>query len=173
MRHHEYERRVIEAPEERARERPQPIHDVLALQRSAGNQAVAAMLAREPETQQAGHVTLTNIGKIPVHSFWRSSAPGRGDRDAATELCFVSKIGAHSTKLTQAMSSGTPVDGDIDVKALKVKITNAFVSHYQVAGEGDESWCLMPSSAHVDDGSGEGGRGGSESPDWGRERQPG
>jgi hypothetical protein len=162
MRHHEHDRRVSDHPEERAPERPPPLHNVLALQRSAGNQAVAAMLAREPDTAAAGHVTLTTIGKIPIRSFSRNSAPGRGDRDSAPELCFVSTLGEHSTKLSQAMTNGTAVDGEIDVKALKMQVKNAYVSQYQVAGEGDESWCLLPETARVDDGSDGGGR----SPTW-------
>ena len=87
MRHHEHERRPADQLQERAPEPPKPVHNVLALQRTAGNQAVAAMLARQPvaeettggaDKQQAlGKVTLTKIGVIPISSFSAGMASGR------------------------------------------------------------------------------------------------
>src|SRR5215217_7314082 len=89
VRDHEHETpRSQEAPERG----PEPIAaELLALQRSAGNRAVAAMLARDtktppkPKEDKAApprptgpQVTIEGIGVIPLESFQWGSHPGAG-----------------------------------------------------------------------------------------------
>jgi hypothetical protein len=177
MRSHEHERRHETERPERAPEPPRAGLDVLALQRSAGNQAVAAMLARQPVAEETkggtekqagiGTVTLAGIGVIPIISF------GSGDRGTGaptTEYTFTSHVGPHSTKLIQAFSKATPMDGEVDVQGFKLKLSKAMVSSYRTVesqGETVETWTVIPESAHVDDGSGGGGGGGgNDRPPW-------
>jgi len=182
MRHHEHERRRDDRRDERAPERPKPIHNVLALQRTAGNQAVAAMLARQPvvaettggtaKQQELGMVKVTKIGVIPILSFSMGSSSGRGHE--ATDYSFMSAVGTHSAKLMEALMSGTVVDAEVDVKSFKLKIAGALVSQYSSGdsqGEPIEHWSLTPRSARLDDGSGGGGGGGGSWDVGGR--QPG
>ncbi len=137
--------------------RPQPSRRVHALQRSAGNRAVSALLAREPDdatpadTRKAdsgiGVVTLTGIGAIPVLSV--SLGPERrpagpsgggasGDRDTKTQTAtFSSRVGEHSVKLAQAVAAGTPVAGDIAISgAVVFKLAGAFLTSYSMSPGG-------------------------------------
>jgi hypothetical protein len=166
MREHERKRRPQAEPEAAEAQRA-PLHNVLALQRSAGNQAVTAMLAREPETEKAyGTVALTSIGAIAILSFSMDthSPPNKSD---TREFQFVSRVGTHSDKLSQALLKGTVHDAEVEVGGgrMKVKMENAMVSAYQVSDDAQgggpvESWSLVPSVTRIDDGSGGGGGGG-------------
>ena len=184
MRHHEHERDRREGAEPEALpvQRPRPIHNVLALQRTAGNQAVATMLARDPiaeetkgggeKTAAVGHVKLAGIGLIEVSSV---SAGGSGGK--AMEYTFTSAVGPHSAKLIQAMIDGKAVDGEVDVQGMKLKLTKVLVSSYSstnVHGEPQETFSLMPQTSRLDDGSGGGGGGGGGGGSWDDGgRQPG
>ncbi len=175
MRHHEHERERRENAEPEA-QRPRPIHNVLALQRSAGNQAVAAMLARDPIAEETkgggqkeaavGHVKLAGIGVIEVSSFTVGGSSGK-----ATEYTFTSTVGSHSAKLIQALIDGKAVDAEIDVQGMKLKLTKVLVSSYSttnVEGQPQETFSLMPQTSRLDDGSGGGGSGGGggTGPSW-------
>jgi hypothetical protein len=178
MRRHERDRREEAEPEVLPVQRPRPIHNVLALQRSAGNQAVAAMLARDPIAEETkgggkketavGHVKLAGIGQIEVSSFTVGGSSGK-----ATEYTFTSAVGSHSAKLIQAMIDGKAVDAEIDVQGMKLKLTKVHISSYSstsVEGEPLETFTLMPQTSRLDDGSGGGGGGGSG---WGDNPAPG
>src|SRR5215203_1336714 len=156
-------RRSQEAPERG----PEPIaSELLALQRSAGNRAVAAMLARDskappkPKADKAAppkptgpHVTIEGIGMIPLESFqWGSHqrAGGHGGgQPQVTEMRFSSKIGPHANDLLRATLSGEAHDAEIVYPTkdgeLRIKLKGAIVSSYSVSGEGKdaiESWTL-------------------------------
>jgi hypothetical protein len=140
---------------------------VLALQRSAGNRAVSAMLAREPTPADAkappaaaATATLSGIGTIPLLSVnfeaGRGIQPpvGRGaDRDPGgpREIVVTSRHGKHSSLLAKAAVSGGPMTVEIVMGQGKLKLTleNALISSYSTSGgsEGDgagglESWAL-------------------------------
>jgi type VI protein secretion system component Hcp len=163
-RDHEHEtRRSQEAPERG----PEPIAaELLALQRSAGNRAVAAMLARDtktppkPKEDKAAppkptgpHVTIEGIGVISLESFQWGSHQGAGGhgggRPQVTEMQLSSKLGPHSNDLFRATLSGEPHDAEIVYLTkdgeLRVKFQGAIVSSYSTSGAGKdamESWTL-------------------------------
>jgi Type VI secretion system effector, Hcp len=156
---------------------PRPEQRVLALQRSAGNRAVSAMLARAPETavpadakDTAGPTaTLSGIGTIPLLSVGLDPAGGPPDREGEAKLpkdiLLTSKLGKHSALLSKASADGTSMDVEIVMPrgggALRIKLTGAVVSSYSASGE-TESWQLSFSSIkfeHV---------GEQEEPDGGR-----
>jgi hypothetical protein len=142
---------------------PQPrtaTDDVLALQRSAGNHAVSAMLAREPADAKAppaaaATARLPGIGTIPLQSVsldpgrFQGPAGGGGERSRATtrEIVVTSRQGKHSSLLARAAISGGPMTVEIVMAQGKLKLTleNALISSYSTAGgsEGEiESWTL-------------------------------
>jgi hypothetical protein len=159
-------------PEELDRRRPdeQPVRSetanrVLALQRSAGNQAVSALLARSPDgateekdkTESAGasgvRATLPGIGTIPLLSFSAgatgrppggSAGRGREDEKAPTvrEMVFSSRVGEHSSKLFKATIDGKPMEVEVIVprgkSTLRLKLKGAIVSNYSTSGAGGE-----------------------------------
>jgi type VI protein secretion system component Hcp len=156
-------RRSQEAPERE----PEPIAaELFALQRSAGNRAVAAMLARDakaparpkgdkaaPPKPAGPHVTIEGIGVIPLESFqWGSQrGPGGhgGGQPHVTEMQFSSQLGPHSNDLFRATLSGEAHDAEIVYPTkdgeLRIKLKGAMVSSYSTSGEGKdamESWTL-------------------------------
>jgi hypothetical protein len=139
---------------------------VLALQRSAGNRAVSALLARSPDATKSkedekgaaaagASAKLSGIGTIPLLSvsFDVNRTPGgRGGEGGAPppqEIVFFSKIGEHSAKLTQAAIDGRPMEVEVILpgggSTVRLKLTGAIVSSYSKSG-GDpgatESWTL-------------------------------
>jgi hypothetical protein len=177
MREHEHERRPPE-PQPRRPEPPRPLDGVLALQRSAGNQAVAAMLARQPVAEETrgggsqraapGKATLTGIGPIEILSFgWEASSPTK-KQEPRTECTFTSIVGEHSTKLQKALLEGKVMDVEVEIGSLKVKLLKAVIVSYSIGSEsgGDEpteQWSLSADSVVFGDGSGGGGGGGTGS----------
>jgi hypothetical protein len=142
---------------------------VLALQRSAGNQAVSAFLARSPDakpkedekTEAAGaRVTLPDIGTIPLLSVsFNAGSPvtggsGRRERDrekekAGGEIAFTSRAGEHSSKLSRAMLAGKGMAVELIMPGgkgtLRLKLEGALVASSRTSGEGEnaiESWTL-------------------------------
>jgi Type VI secretion system effector, Hcp len=142
----------------------------LALQRSAGNRSVSAVLARDPDapvpdapvpeegptpmsTGGAGLVTLPDIGAIPVTSAslgnpaeqpTHMGGGGSTGRSIPRDMRFTSSLGDHSVKLAKALSDGTSMSVDVAVSAFQLKLTEAIVSSYSTSG-GDnpaESWSL-------------------------------
>jgi type VI protein secretion system component Hcp len=148
---------------------PPPRSDVaetmLALQRSAGNQAVSALVARSPagdekESAKGGgaRATLADIGTIQLLSVsFPTSAPAGTGRSAdreqgeptVRELVLTSRAGEHSPKLARAASDGKTMEVEVIVsgrKAMRLKLTGAVVSSYQMSGGGQpeeiETWTL-------------------------------
>ena len=137
--------------------------DVLALQRSAGNRAVSAVLAREPAPADAkappaaaATAMLSGIGTIPLLSVNLDAGRGlqgpvgRGaDRDAQgpREIVVTSHHGKHSSLLAKAAVSGGPMTVEITMAQGKLKLTleNALISNYSTSGGSEgaiESWAL-------------------------------
>jgi type VI protein secretion system component Hcp len=147
-------------------EQPQAVPPVaerlLALQRSAGNRAVGAVLARAPDTKEkpkapaaTGYAaTLPGIGTIELQSLSFGSdrtspgGGGGGDRDQSPrEMTFSSKVGEHSTKLQQALGDGRAMDVVVTMPGgVKLTLKGAIVSSYSAGagGGGDtlETWTL-------------------------------
>lgn len=151
------------SPSERVARRTRettPADDVLALQRSAGNQAVSAMLARAPAPKEkegaaAGPTAKgKSIGTIPLGSVNFDTArllgTGSKNHELPKELALSSRLGKHSADLARANAEGTPL-GDIEIriphgtKTVVLTVTNAVISSYQVSGE-TESWSLNGSA---------------------------
>jgi hypothetical protein len=126
QRRDELERRTADAEPEALR----PVERLLALQRSAGNQAVSALLARSPDTaaptdDQGAKVsgpraTLTGIGTIALLSVSldpsraKGTTPGRGGSDnAPKDIVITSRLGPHSPKLSKAALDGKAMDVEI------------------------------------------------------------
>lgn len=139
---------------------------LLALQESAGNQAVGALLARVPaegpdatrQPEGAAKVTLGGIGTIPVEAVQLPASrgvggagPGRGgrqrDKAPGGELIVTSKVGPHSSALLRASTDGTRMDGRVEFngRELRLELANAVVAAYNVStadGGKTESWTL-------------------------------
>jgi type VI protein secretion system component Hcp len=145
----------------------QPVAQLLALQRSAGNRAVSALLARSPDTAVPAdakgtkasrpRATLTGIGTIPLLSV--SLDPGRGagrpggrggsGRETFQEIVVSSRLGPHSTQLSKAVLDGTAMDVEIVMprgkSAVRLRLKGAIVSSYSTSSGDDsaiESWTL-------------------------------
>jgi type VI protein secretion system component Hcp len=168
-REHERARKDPErTDDERRPDASGPAADVLALQRTAGNHAVGALLARQPqptappkkeEAPAAGHhVVFPGIGTIAIESVQMGGTMGRpnppaGRREPAaptfTEIHFTSRVGEHSTALFKASLDGKGADVEVFMPsgktALVLKLSNALVSSYSTSGdrgEAFESWTL-------------------------------
>jgi hypothetical protein len=133
---------------------------VLALQRSAGNQAVSGMLARAPDTKEKAAAGPTakvgDIGTIPIDSVSLdvgrlAGAGGAGTKrdEPPKELTLTSLIGKHSADLQKAAIDGTAMDVEIRIPHGKttvvITVKNAMVSSYNASGE-RESWQLNAQS---------------------------
>ena len=137
---------------------------LLALQRSAGNHAVGALLARSPdgapakenEETSGAKATLPGIGTIPLISVsfgaGRPLTRGRDDEEKQPpdqEIVFSSKPGKHSAKLQRAALDGRPMTVEVTLgkgpTAIRIKLEGAIVSGYSTSGDGPdaiESWSL-------------------------------
>ena len=147
---------------------------VLALQRSAGNQAISALLARspdgakpkapgkKPETPAAAgaRATLPGIGTIAILSAQLpTGAPDQGesggrDKLELRDMTFSSKVGEHSANLTRAVLDGKAMDVEVILPSgkgtLHIKLGGALVSSYSTSGDGPdaiETWSLNFQSA--------------------------
>jgi hypothetical protein len=173
MRAHDHDR-VKPEPARPARRPEQPLHDVLALQRSAGNQAVSAMLSRQPtQTEAAATATVSKLGVIPLLSFSTQHRQGRGESTGG--IVCVSNVGAHSAKLQQLMTAGEVVDVEIVAgkSGHKLKLERAIISSYSTGdaeGVPTETWTIEPGKTSYDDG--KGGGGGNDRSVW-DDPQPG
>jgi hypothetical protein len=152
-----------------------PTAEVLALQRSAGNRAVTALLSRAPDTAApkgkekppaaaSGHrVEFPGIGTIPVSSAQMGETrerprPPSGEREPRTptftDMTFASQVGAHSAALFRASADGRAADVEVIMASgdttIVIKLTNAIVSSYRTSGGSGstiESWTLNFSAA--------------------------
>jgi hypothetical protein len=170
-----HERDRARGPEEIDRREPEgrPLRldaaeGVLALQRSAGNQAVSALLARSPDDAKpkapdkkpetpavaGARATLPGIGTIAIQSAQLAHMAGVGShggtgRVHVQDMTCTSKTGEHSAKLMRATLDGKPMDVEIILPrgkgSLRIKLTGAIVSGYNTSGGGPdatESWTL-------------------------------
>ena len=160
----ERERRPRAEPSARPAEAPGD--GVLALQRSAGNRAVAALLARAPDTKEkapapeatGSRVTLSDIGTIALESVsWgeqRVKSPPEREEDKSGEIHLSSVVGSHSPRLLNAATNGTPMDAEVVItsggRTMRLKLKSAIVASYHQGsgGEGSvETWTLNYASA--------------------------
>ena len=138
---------------DRARATPSPprhdSHPILALQRSAGNRAVAQLLARSPAT--TGSVHIQGVGEIKVKGGNLEEWAGHGAPDTVE---VTSQKGKHSAKLEQLANERVPTDVKVTISAANkageelsvgggtsLEITGARIKHYAVA-DGGETWRL-------------------------------
>jgi hypothetical protein len=128
---------------------------MLALQRSAGNQAVSALVARSPagdkkDSKKATglRATLSDIGTIQLFSAQLpASGLGRGDRQPPLrELHLSSLVGEHTPALVKAAMDGKPMEVEVIFPAMHLKLAGAVVSSYSNSGGGEpesiENWAL-------------------------------
>jgi hypothetical protein len=95
------------APEGLAHDNP-----ILALQRTAGNRAVAQMLARSPKTKAT--VTIPGVGKINVTGGNLEEWTGK---EAYDTVDVTSQKGKHSTKLEKLATARERVDVTVMIEA--------------------------------------------------------
>jgi hypothetical protein len=132
-----------------------------ALQRSAGNRSLSALLARDPDPPKqdsksgsSGLAVVPEVGTIPLLSvsFGASrsvatggSAGGGSGRPSIREISVVSRVGEHSPKLMQALTGGKPGTVEIVTANLSLTLKGAMVSSYSAGSAGaepTESWSL-------------------------------
>jgi hypothetical protein len=155
MRSHEEEREVRRRDEAGAAAAPvSRAARIIALQRTAGNHAVAAMLAREAKPKQVapapGLAILHGIGSIPLLSVQiGQQAPSQSHAEKATpppEIVIMAKQGDHSAALERASRSGPAFDADVFIgEKVQLKLHKALVSSFRVDDSADgpvESWVL-------------------------------
>jgi hypothetical protein len=150
---------------------------VLALQRSAGNQAVSGMLARTPDTKEKAATGPTakvgDIGTIPIESvnldlgrLGGQGGTGTKREEPPKELTLTSRVGKHSAELQKAALDGTAMDVEIRIPHGKttvvITVKNALISGYHVSGE-TESWQLHAQSiSHAIEGEESGSSGNAD-----------
>jgi len=141
---------------------------VLALQRTVGNRAVGAMLARDAKAAEAepmdakapagagAHIALGELGKIALESIAPpgGGAVGSGGSGSAElkfdQLNLTSRTGDHSAKLGEAMAKGKHFESAvIDAGRVVYRMTDVIVSSLVHSGSGDgkdasgmESWSI-------------------------------
>jgi Type VI secretion system effector, Hcp len=164
MRHHRHKPPGTQRPDElhRKPDSTPATDNVLALQRSAGNHAVTALLARSPDVTKpreeeksaaaaGARATLPGIGTIALLSvdFGGRRPTGReGEEPPVREIVLSSKSGEHSAKLSKAALDGKPMEVEVIVprgrSTLRLKLKGAIVSSYSTSGGEDpvESWTL-------------------------------
>jgi hypothetical protein len=122
-----------------------PAVDLLQLQRSAGNRAVAAMLSRQPTEEKAATMTAglgDDIGVIPLDSFsWGSTGnPGSTGAIGHQEVHEVSISFSHnpaSAAIARAVSEGTPIENAfISTSTTTVDFTDVLLTGYQDGDRG-------------------------------------
>ena len=140
---------------------------MLALQRTVGNRAVGAMLARDATTAEAepadakspggsrAAIEMGSLGKIALDS-WNfptsgGTGGGHGGSQKPRDISLQSQGGKHSPKLAEAVAKGTPYESAvIDAGHVVYRMTDVFVSSYQPGGgekhdkdgSGPESWSI-------------------------------
>jgi hypothetical protein len=158
--------RRVHDPERAAQERDKPLVSaapvshaarIIALQRTVGNHAVAAMLAREaaPKLQAApGLAILDGIGTIPLESVSLGEVQKGGSREkpvTTREVNVMSKQGDHSSALQRASIDGKPFEVELLIgDKVRVKLHKAIISSFSMSGHGGDgpmdSWTLNAES---------------------------
>ncbi len=123
---------------------------VLELQRSAGNAAVARMLARTPAAKgTTGSVQIGGVGEIKVNGGNLEEWAGKGAPDAVE---VASEKGKHSAKLEKLATARTKTDVKVTISpphkegenlnvggGFVLEIKDARIKHYAVE-DGVETW---------------------------------
>jgi hypothetical protein len=159
MRVHDDEREVRRRDEAGAVAAPiSPAARMLALQRTVGNHAVAAMLAREaaPKQEPAHALAIVaGLGTIPLESVSLGEAHKGGSREApvaSRDVSMTSKQGDHSSALELASRDGKAFEVELLIgEKLRVKLHKALVVSYSLSGHGGsdgpmESWTMNAES---------------------------
>jgi len=116
---------------------------VLELQRTAGNAAVARMLARSPDAKATtGSVQIGGVGEIRVNGGNLEEWAGKGAPDA---VAVASEKGKHSAKLEQLATARTKTDVKVAISpphkegehlnvggGIVLEIKDARIKHYAV-----------------------------------------
>jgi hypothetical protein len=150
--------------EREAQERDQPVvapvshaARMIALQRTVGNHAVAAMLAREaaPKQEPAHAIAIIEgLGTVPLESVSLGEEHKGGSREkpiTTREVSVMSKQGAHSSALQRASVDGQVFEVELLIgDKLRVKLHKAMISTFSMSGHGGEgpmdSWSLNAES---------------------------
>jgi hypothetical protein len=126
-------------PEEEPLQREQePVSDVLQLQRSAGNRAVAAMLARQPTEETAATMTAglgDEIGVIPIDSFGWGTSGGSGStgkgHSEEHEVSISFGLNAAASAISQAVSEGRHIPAAfISTQKMTIDFADVLLSGY-------------------------------------------
>jgi hypothetical protein len=136
---------------------------IIALQRTVGNHAVAAMLAREAKPKEAkpalGLAVLGGIGTIPLLS--ASLSDPNGSRSSSKEkpvttheVVLTSEMGEHSAELMLAAQQGAAFEAEVILgEKLHLKLHKAVVSMFTENGHGSDgpvdSWTLNAESVEL------------------------
>jgi hypothetical protein len=124
---------------------PEPRADVLALQRTVGNRAVAAMLARVPTEEKAATMTAglgDDIGVIPIDSFsWGGTHnPGNASGTARPEVHEVTisfGLNAATAAIAQAVTQGKPIaSAFVSTQKMTIDFTDVVLTNYLQADHG-------------------------------------
>jgi hypothetical protein len=131
--------RLAREPEEEPLPREQkPAVDLLHLQRSAGNRAVAAMLSRQPTEEKAATMTAglgDEIGVIPIDSFsWGSPGNpgnvGKGHSEVH-EVSISFGLNAAAAAVGQAAAEGKPIPAAfISTQKMTIDFTDVLLTNY-------------------------------------------
>jgi hypothetical protein len=128
-------------PEELAPETVRPGETgVLELQRLVGNQAVSAMLARQPTEEKAATATAglgDEIGVIPLESFSWGTGSGPGGASGGPghfethEVSLQFSLNAATPAIAQAAAEGTPIAaGFVSTQSMTVDLADIVLSAF-------------------------------------------
>jgi hypothetical protein len=130
---------------------------MIALQRTVGNHAVAAMLAREaaPKQEPAPAVAfVAGLGSIPLASVALGPEQRGGDREhpsSSRDVPVMAKQGEHSAALQRASVDGTAFEVELLIgEKMRVKLHKAMIASFSVSGNGADgpmdSWTFNAES---------------------------
>ena len=140
------ERKAVQPRRTRAADAAPPARahsPVTQLQRTIGNRATGRVLSRQPSSYV---VDYADLGALPLESF-SMARPGE------KEVVFVTKPGAHSTKLMNLANRGKASDAHVYGPTHDITFKGAIVSSYQQSsheGEPTEQWSLSFSDQKID-----------------------
>jgi hypothetical protein len=131
---------------------------MLALQRTAGNHAVAALIAREakPKQPEPAHAVafVEGLGSIPLVSLALGAAHKSEERErpmTSQDIPVMAKQGKHSAALALASQRGDVFEVELFVgEKVRLKLHKAAISVFTTSGEGADgpidSWTFNAES---------------------------
>ena len=159
MRRMHDEERAAEQRDKPSAPAPNPAARILALQRTAGNHAVAAMLAREakPKQPEPAHAVafVDGLGSIPLLAVGLGETHKGGDREHPTtsrDIPVTSKQGDFSAALALASQRGDVFEVELFVgDNVRIKLHKAMITSFSTAngsgGDGPmDSWSFNAES---------------------------